>query len=76
MSPQNKQICLQTLLYIVVLGVGVAVGYTNFVQSDLKEEITHNSDDIDLLNEKSTSIQVQLTEIRGDVKLLLERTNP
>lgn len=54
----------------------VAIGFTTFVQAELKDDIQNNSIVIDILTEKVSSVQIQLAEIRGDIKILVERTNP
>ena len=66
----SKQICLQTIIYLIVLSVGVAIGYTNFVQAELKEDVGRIEKNQEISTAKINSIQIQLVEIAQDVKNL------
>ena len=56
----------------------VSIGYTNFVQAEIKEDVGDLKLDVDELresdlvhNEKMSNIQISQAEMRGDIKLIL-----
>lgn len=83
----KKSLCLGTVLTLVMAAGAIAIGYTNFVQAEIKEDIQNLKTDVkdDLADmktqelidrEKINSVQMQVSAIAGDIKVLLERTLP
>lgn len=72
----KKSLCLGTVLTLVMAAGAIAIGYTNFVQAEIKEDISRIEDASDLNTEKINSLQLQAHDIAGDIKVLLERTSP
>jgi len=71
MDVKQKAICLSTILTLVMASGAVAIGFTSFVQAEIKEDVAIVRDNQLLNNEKITSLQIQLAEMRGDIKLIL-----
>ena len=67
----SKAICLSTILTLIIAAGSVSIGYTTFVQTEIKEDISDikNQDIID--REKITGLQVQVGAIDGKLDLLL-----
>lgn len=59
----------QNIIQIVSILVIVTFGYANFTK-----DIEANAEDIKSLQESKGQIEKDLTEIKGDIKTLLERT--
>lgn len=59
----------QNIIQIVTILVIVTFGYANFTK-----DIEANAEDIKSLQESKGQIEKDLTEIKGDIKTLLERT--
>lgn len=59
----------QNLIQILVILAGVTFGYANFTRN-----IEVNASAIKELKEDKSSMQKDITEIKGDIKTLLERT--
>jgi len=57
------------IIQIISILVIVTFGYANFTK-----EIEANADDIKDLKDSKGQIEKDLTEIKGDIKTLLERT--
>lgn len=57
------------IIQIISILVIVTFGYANFTK-----DIEANAEDIKDLKESKSSIEKDLTEIKGDIKTLLERT--
>lgn len=59
----------QNIIQIITILVIVTFGYANFTK-----DIEANAEDIKSLQESKGQIEKDLTEIKGDIKTLLERT--
>jgi len=57
------------IIQIITILVLVTFGYANFTK-----DIEANAEDIKQLQESKSKIEQDLTEIKGDIKTLLERT--
>lgn len=57
------------IIQIITILVIVTFGYANFTK-----DIEANAEDIKSLQESKGQIEKDLTEIKGDIKTLLERT--
>jgi len=68
MNGKQKTLCLQTVLTLVMIAGAIGIGYTNFVQAEIKEDLTLIRIDL----EKN---DVQITDIKEnifDIKILLK----
>lgn len=69
--PRTKSICFATLFLLLSAVATISIGYTNFVQAEIKEDIFEMKDSDRIFTEKVTSLQITQAEIKGDIKLIL-----
>ena len=73
MSLTTKQLCLSTILTLVMASGAVAIGFTSFVQAEIKEDIQEFREQALIDREKINNLQITNAEIKGDIKLILDK---
>jgi len=68
----NKQICIQTVLTLVMVVGAISIGYTNFVQVEIKEDLGFIRTDIQETETQIDKIKNDLSDIKIDVKILIK----
>lgn len=68
----KKTICFSVIFMLLSSVATISIGYTNFVQAEIKEDIVDIKDNNLLYREKVSSVQVTQAEIKGDIKLILK----
>jgi hypothetical protein len=71
MNMEKRTICFSMVFMMLSAVATVSIGYTNFVQAEIKEDIIEIKSDELIDREKISSIQVGQAEIKGDIKLIL-----
>jgi len=73
MNKINKQICLSTILTLVMASGAVAIGFTSFVQAEIKEDLQEIKNQELIDREKISSVQITQAEMNGKINLILEK---
>jgi hypothetical protein len=73
MSIKMKTVCLSTILTLVMASGAVAIGFTTFVQAEIKEDLAEMKNQELVDREKITSLQISQAEINGKLSLILEK---
>ncbi|MBA7492266.1 hypothetical protein ES702_02815 [subsurface metagenome] len=69
---EKKTICFSMVFMLLSATATISIGYTNFVQAEIKEDISDIKSNQLLNNEKITSTQINQAELNGNVKLILD----
>ena len=72
MSLKMKTVCLSTILTLVMASGAVAIGFTTFVQGEIKEDITEMKKEDLIVREKLSSLQISQAEMNGKINLILQ----
>ena len=72
----TKELCIKTVLSLVMTAGAIAIGFTTFVQTEIKEELEEIKFQELIDREKINGLQIQVGAVQGDIKVLLERTAP
>jgi len=73
MNKLNKSICLSTILTLVMASGAVAIGFTSFVQAEIKEDLQEIKNQELIDREKISSVQITQAEMNGKINLILEK---
>ena len=73
MNKLNKSICLSTILTLVMASGAVAIGFTSFVQAEIKEDLQEIKNQELLDREKISSVQITQAEMNGKINLILQK---
>jgi hypothetical protein len=73
MSLKMKTVCLSTILTLVMASGAVAIGFTSFVQAEIKDDLAEIKNQELIDREKISALQISNAEINGKLSLILEK---
>lgn len=68
----TKTICLSTVLTLIMASGAVAIGFTTFVQGEIKEDLSEMRNQEFINREKINSIQLSQAEMNGKINQILD----
>lgn len=72
MDVTKRQICFGTLFMLLSATATIAIGYTQLVQAEIKEDTERIEQKADVNTEKITNIQVSNARIEGKLDIIIE----
>lgn len=73
--PKTKSICFATLFMLLSAVATISIGYTNFVQAEIKEDIVDLKYSNEIDQAKISDVQISNARIEGKLDILLDNIN-